>query len=79
MKLEFIGGSRDGGTFDVPAKLIPTSPLFDGPVYLEPVSQMINEALNGVKVDQRKKYFEVYAHTEPGKLLFFGWRRTQRD
>ena len=77
MELEFIGGSRDGGTLEVPPKLIPTSPLFDGPVYLTPVSQFVHEAVNGVKLDREKRYFEVYSQTEPGKLLFVGWRKAE--
>jgi hypothetical protein len=79
MKLEFVGGSRDGGTFEVPSKLIPTSPLFDGPVYLTPVSQLIHKAVNGVKVDRPKEYFEVYAQIELGKLLFIGWQKKNED
>jgi hypothetical protein len=74
MRLEFIGGSRDGSTIEVPAELIPGSPLFDGPVYLTPTSQLVHKLTNGVAVDQTETYFEVYNQTEPGKLLFCGWK-----
>jgi len=59
---------------DVPAKMIPTSPLFDGPVYLEPMDHTIHKAAFGVKLGKALEYFEVYAQTEVGKLLFQGWR-----
>lgn len=74
MKLEFIGGSRDGSTLDVPSSLIPNSPLFDGPVYLTPTSHLVHKSVNGVKVDCPEQFYEVYNQSEPGKLLFIGWK-----
>ncbi len=65
MKLEFVGGSRDGGFVDFP------SPMFDeylkAPIFFEEVTDD-NRETGPIKVGQ-----EVYRMTEPGKLLFQGW------
>ena len=68
MECEFIGGSRDGGTVEIPSPLFGPKSVFNGPVFFRPLDEEASEETGSLKVTR-----EVYEMTEPGKLLFQGY------